>query len=83
MVSVKALYGTNWCSDCIRLKEFLDEYDIPYLWIDLDKDEEAAKIVEKLNNGKRLIPTIVFSDGTFMVEPSKSVLGVKLGIDFD
>ncbi|NNL75675.1 MAG: FAD-dependent oxidoreductase [Desulfobacterales bacterium] len=32
------------------------------------------------NNGKRIIPTIVFLDGTFLVEPTNAELAEKLGL---
>ena len=39
------------------------------------------KYVEKINNGKRIIPTMVFSDGSILVEPSNAELAEKLGIN--
>ena len=34
----------------------------------------------KKNNGKRIIPTIVFDDGSFLVEPSNAALAAKIGL---
>ena len=36
--------------------------------------------IEKVNNGKRIIPTIVFPDGSTLVEPSNVELAEKLGL---
>ena len=80
MVEIKTLYGTPWCSDCKRSKTFLGEQRISYDWVDIDKDEEAAKFVQSVNDGKRKVPTIVFSDDTILVEPSNAELAAKLGI---
>jgi thioredoxin reductase (NADPH) len=74
------VYGTSWCGDCKRAKRFLGEQLIPYKWIDIDKDAEARATVERLNHGKRSVPTIVFEDGSILVEPSSTQLAQKFGI---
>ncbi len=73
-------YGTHWCPDCRRSRQFLGEQQIPYQWIDLEKNPEAEQLVIQMNQGKRIIPTIVFSDGSFLAEPSNTELAVKLGL---
>ncbi|MHA1516700.1 MAG: FAD-dependent oxidoreductase, partial [Candidatus Heimdallarchaeaceae archaeon] len=48
--------------------------------INITDDEEAAKNVEKINDDKRKVPTIKFSDGTYLVEPTNAELAEKLGL---
>lgn len=74
------VYGTSWCPDCRRSKNFLAENLIPYTWIDIEDDAEAMARVEELNNGNRSVPTILFPDGEVLVEPSNPALAKKLGI---
>jgi thioredoxin reductase (NADPH) len=74
------VYGTYWCPDCRRSKKFLGEQFVPFEWIDIEQDREAEAIVLRLNEGKRIIPTIVFEDGSFLVEPSNAELAKKLGL---
>ncbi|NOZ05935.1 MAG: FAD-dependent oxidoreductase [Chloroflexi bacterium] len=74
------LYGAHWCPDCKRSKKFLGEQMVPYRWVDIEQDKEARHYVEKVNNGKRIIPTIVFPDGDILVEPSNADLAAKLGL---
>ena len=74
------LYGAHWCPDCRRSKQFLGEHQIPYDWIDIEEDSEAEQLVIEKNQGKRIIPTIVFADGSFLVEPSNAELAAKLGL---
>jgi len=75
------VYGAYWCPDCRRSKRFLSEHQIAYTWVDIEQDTEAQAYVEKLNNGKRIIPTIVFEkDGDFLVEPTNAQLAQKLGL---
>ena len=74
------VYGAPWCPDCRRSKQFLGEQRIPYLWVDIDEDEEGRNRVQALKDGKQIIPTIVFQVGSILVEPSNADLAAKLGI---
>jgi thioredoxin reductase (NADPH) len=74
------VYGAPWCPDCKRSKQFLAEQRIDYQWHDIDQDEEARAYVQQANGGKQIIPTIVFQDGSILVEPSNTELADKLGI---
>jgi thioredoxin reductase (NADPH) len=74
------VYGAHWCPDCRRSKQFLGEHQIPYTWVDIEENQAAEKLVITLNQGKRIIPTIVFRDGSFLVEPSNSELAAKLAL---
>jgi glutaredoxin-like protein len=72
------VYGTWWCGDCFRARRFLDQQGIVYQWINIDEDRAGEQIVLKINNGKRIVPTIIFEDGSVLVEPSNAALGEKL-----
>ncbi len=74
------VYGAPWCPDCRQSKQFLGEQRIRYNWVDIDEDEEGRKRVQELNDGKQIIPTIIFEDGSILVEPSNAELAAKLGI---
>ncbi len=67
-------YGATWCPDCRRSKEYLDTHNIPYDYIDLETVPEAADEVVRINHGLQSIPTIVFPDGTVLVEPTNAAL---------
>ena len=75
------LYGTSWCGGSRRARLFFDEHHITYCWVDIDKDEQAARLVEGINHGNRSVPTIVWPDGSSLTEPSTDALARKLGID--
>ncbi len=74
------MYSTNWCPDCHRSKYFFDKHGIDYINIDVEKSVEGMAFVKRINNGKRVVPTIVFPDGQILVEPSNSTLAEKLNI---
>lgn len=74
------VYSTVWCPDCKRAKKFFGEQRVPYINFDIEHDPDAMEYVEKVNNGMRIIPTIVFPDGSILVEPSNAQLAKKLGL---
>jgi thioredoxin reductase (NADPH) len=74
------VYGATWCPDCRRAKKFLGEQRVHYNWVDIEQDAEGQAFVERINKGKRIIPTIVFDDGGILVEPSHADLAAKLGL---
>jgi mycoredoxin len=74
------LYGTRWCGDCRRARRFLETNGVAYQYVDISESGEAAALVERLNQGNQSVPTIVFPDGSVLVEPSNRMLAVKLGL---
>ena len=56
------VYGADWCSDCITVKNFFNSKKINFEYIIITDDSEAIAFVEKINNGKRIIPTIVINN---------------------
>ena len=74
------VYGTDWCGDCRRSKLFLDTHGVGYDWIDIEQDAEASLKVMEINGGYRSVPTIVFADGSVLVEPTNADLAQQLGV---
>jgi thioredoxin reductase (NADPH) len=74
------VYGTSWCSDCKRAKQFFGEQRVHYDFVDIDGDADALAYVEQVNDGKQIIPVIRFDDGSLLVEPSNAELAQKLGL---
>lgn len=71
------MYSTQYCSDCMRAKAFFEANDIPYERILIEGDSQATEFVMKMNNGYKSVPTIIFPDGSVLVEPSWQELAEK------
>jgi len=80
---VIVLYGAAWCPDCRRSKAFLGEQRIAFHYVDLEAEPDQNAVVERYNGGRRIIPTIVFPDGSHLAEPSNEELASKLGLARD
>jgi mycoredoxin len=72
------IYCNSWCPSCRITKTIFEEYDVVYEWIDIDQNPIASKKVEEINKGFRSVPTIIFPDGTVLVEPRRATLISKL-----
>lgn len=72
------MYTTEYCSDCSRAKAFFEANNVPYLRVGLEGNVEATDFVMNINSGYQSVPTIVFPDGTILVEPNWEQLRAKL-----
>lgn len=72
------VYGTVWCPDCIRSRRLLEARGVHYRWVDIEQDQQGRRFVERVNGGKRSVPTIVFPEGDVLVEPSNAELAARL-----
>jgi mycoredoxin len=72
------MYTTEYCPDCVRARKFFEANNIPYLRVGLEGNQDAAEFVMKVNRGNRSVPTIIFPDGSILVEPNREQLQTKL-----
>ena len=63
------MYGTTWCGDCRRVRQFLSERGIAFREVNIDETPEAEAIVLRVNNGRRKIPTIEMDGRFFACSP--------------
>lgn len=71
------MYSVDWCPDCKRAKAFFEHNQIQHLTVNVDHDTRGADFVKEVNHGSRSVPTIIFPDGTIMIEPSNLQLEEK------
>ena len=72
------MYTTQWCGYCKRLKAQLGRAGVEINEIDIERDEAAAEFVMSVNGGNQTVPTLLFSDGATMVNPSAAQVQEKL-----
>jgi glutaredoxin len=63
------IYGTTWCADCRRAKQFLRERGVEFREVNIDDTPGAEAIVLKVNDGRRKVPTIEVDGRFFAVSP--------------
>lgn len=78
MTAQFTLYSTPWCGYCHRLKGQLQREGIDFVEVDIERDEDAAITVMNINQGNQTVPTLVFSDGTALTNPSVAQVKAQL-----
>ncbi len=72
------IYGAPWCGDCRRALRVLDQHQANCHYVDIETDDTARNYIERINKGYQSVPTILFPDGSILVEPSSASLSEKL-----
>jgi thioredoxin reductase (NADPH) len=72
--------GTLWSATSHAVKEFLARSQIPYKWLDIEKDAAARELVEVTSKGRPRLPLLFFPDGTTLVDPDLRTLAEKVGL---
>jgi thioredoxin reductase (NADPH) len=70
--------GTLWSPRSHEVKDFLTRNQIPYQWLDVEKDEEARRLQASLNGETRL-PLVLFPDGGLLADPDTRALAERTG----
>lgn len=73
------LYSTTWCSYCKNLKRQLENAGVTdFAEVNIEEDPAAAARVERFNGGNQTVPTLEFSDGSALTNPSLAEVQEKL-----
>ena len=72
------MYTTQWCGFCKRLKAQLSRVGVEMNEVDIERDQAAAEFVMSVNGGNQTVPTILFADGSTMVNPSAAQVQARL-----
>ena len=72
------MYTTSWCGYCRNLKRQLAREGIELAEVDIEHDRAAADYVMSVNGGNQTVPTLLFPDGTALVNPSAAQVRARL-----
>ena len=73
--------GTLWSLTSHEVKDFLTRHQIPYQWLDIEKDSNAQRLVDEVSNeSSTKLPVIFFPDGNTLIDPDLKVLAEKVGL---
>jgi mycoredoxin len=71
------VYGASWCGMTQMIRRYLDRMDIPFRYIDMEDDPDAAKQLRWITGGYAGIPTVII-DGQALIQPSVEEVGRSL-----
>ena len=72
------MFTTPWCGYCHRLKSQLDREGIDFSIVDIEQQPDAAFTVEQANGGNQTVPTLLFTDGSTLTNPSVAQVKERL-----
>ena len=72
--------GALWSTSSHKVKDFLTRNQIPYQWLDIEKDREAQSLIETVEEVNERLPVVFFPDGSVLIEPDNIELAEKIGL---
>ncbi len=73
--------GNRWSPLSHQVKDFLARSQIPYQWLDIELENEAAQLIEYAEaDGRQQLPLVLFPDGSRLVQPSNLAIAEKIGL---
>ena len=72
--------GTTWSPATHEVKDFLARNQVPYRFLDIERDEEAEAIVAAGSDDGTAIPVVIFADGTRLVDPDRRAIAQQVGL---
>jgi thioredoxin reductase (NADPH) len=74
------LVGYQWSPQTHKIKDFLTLNNIPYLWLNYEKNEEAVKLIEISKFEPTDLPCLIFEDGYILKNPEIKEIADKVGL---
>jgi thioredoxin reductase (NADPH) len=72
--------GHPWTPDSFRVKDFLARNHVPYVWLDVESNDEARGLLALSEEREPVLPMLFFADGTAVANPSNRAIADRIGI---
>ncbi|MDJ0961717.1 MAG: FAD-dependent oxidoreductase [Acidimicrobiia bacterium] len=72
--------GVRWSPISHDVRDFLARNQVPYRFVDVERDDAAAAMVDAATAGTGTVPIVFFPDGSNLVQPSHVELAEKVGL---
>jgi thioredoxin reductase (NADPH) len=72
--------GPRWSQNDYQVRDFLSRNQIPYVWLDPERNDEAVQLLERYQLNDRKLPAVLFPDGTSLVQPNQTELASRIGL---
>ena len=72
--------GDRWSADSHRVKDFLARNQIPYRWLDIERDTNAQKLLTYAQADRPGLPLVLFADGESHPNPDNRQIAEKIGL---
>lgn len=73
--------GHRWSSASHTTKDFLARNQVPYQWLDIERDTEADQLAACAQSPTPCqLPLVIFADGSSLSQPSTTQIAEKIGL---
>jgi thioredoxin reductase (NADPH) len=74
------LFGHRWSAEAHQVRDFLVRNLVPYQWLDVEEDADAARLLELAGAAGAPLPVVLFPDGSRLVRPGLTELADRIGL---
>jgi thioredoxin reductase (NADPH) len=75
-----SVLGTTWSPETYETKAFLARNEVPYRFLDIERDPDAATTVAAAHATEPKLPVVILPDDSILLQPSKPELAAAAGI---
>jgi thioredoxin reductase (NADPH) len=72
--------GPRWSLRDYQVRNFLSRNQVPYVWLDPERDDQAVELLKRFNVSDGSLPVVLFPDGTSLVQPTDALLAERVGL---
>jgi len=72
--------GHPWSPQAHAIRDFLARNQIPYQWLNIEIDASASTLLEAGAVDPAVLPVVILSDGTCLVQPTLAQIAEKAGL---
>ena len=72
--------GDRWSPHCHEIKDFFARQQIPYRWLDIEKEPQAQQLINCTQEKSPKLPLVIFPDGDRLEKPSNAEIATKIGL---
>ena len=72
--------GHRWSPKSHALRDFLARNQVPYRWLDIETDPDAADLLQRAGTDPKTLPVALFADGSHAVDPSTTEVAERIGL---
>ncbi|HET7429611.1 MAG TPA: FAD-dependent oxidoreductase [Gaiellales bacterium] len=73
------IVGHRWSRESHEARDFLARNQVPYRWLDVERDSDARRLLAAAN-GQAELPLVLFPDGSSISRPDISELAERAGV---
>jgi len=72
--------GSRFSPEAHQIRDFLARNCVPFEWLDVDRDQEARRLLGPSGSKSSQLPAVVFPNGTKLTQPTNAEIAKQIGL---